>query len=248
PSIPQPLNVLFSGVSFSSHSDSSSSSLTAAATLNLSRLRLAHALTLSHSTSGGGRCRLIASDVSCSLSSSNSPNQMGSLRRGLINLRRFLTSSNPTASPLPRYSLSSPFSSLPADPFSLHIDLSDEESKRRLFNRLIYRSKQRGLLELDLVLGKWVEDNIHSLDESRVRALVHMLDSENPDLWKWLSGQEKPPESVSSNPVFAAVHERVMKNLESHSAPETRATPGQPWVRGWDDIKKGRDGPIVGNQ
>ncbi|XLU99466.1 hypothetical protein S245_013806, partial [Arachis hypogaea] len=203
---------------------------------------------LSHSTSGGGRCRLIASDVSWSLGSSNFPNRMGSLRRGLINIRRFLTSSNSTASPLPRYSLSSPFSSLPADPFSLHIDLSDEESKRRLFNRLIYRSKQRGLLELDLVLGKWVEDNIHSLDESRVRALVHMLDSENPDLWKWLSGQEKPPESVSSNPVFAAVHERVMKNLENHSAPETRATPGQPWVRGWDDIKKGRDGPIAGNQ
>ncbi|XP_057751398.1 succinate dehydrogenase assembly factor 2, mitochondrial-like [Arachis stenosperma] len=166
---------------------------------------------------------------------------MGSLRRGVINLRRFLTSSNPTASPLPRYSLSSPFS-------SLHIDLSDEESKRRLFNRLIYRSKQRGFLELDLVLGKWVEDNVHSLDENRLRALVHVLDLENPDLWKWLSGQEKPPESVSSNPVFAAMHERVMKNLESHSSPETRATPGQPWVRGWDDIKKGRDGPIAGNQ
>ncbi|XP_020977417.1 succinate dehydrogenase assembly factor 2, mitochondrial isoform X2 [Arachis ipaensis] len=198
-----------------------------------------------------GKVQTVTNTTKTQFISSNSPNQMGSLRRGLINLRRFLTSSNPTASPLPRYSLSSPFSSLPADPFSLHIDLSDEESKRRLFNRLIYRSKQRGLLELDLVLGKWVEDNIHSLDESRVRALVHMnsfLHSENPDLWKWLSGQEKPPESVSSNPVFAAVHERVMKNLESHSAPETRATPGQPWVRGWDDIKKGRDGPIVGNQ
>ncbi|XP_020977420.1 succinate dehydrogenase assembly factor 2, mitochondrial isoform X3 [Arachis ipaensis] len=168
-----------------------------------------------------GKVQTVTNTTKTQFISSNSPNQMGSLRRGLINLRRFLTSSNPTASPLPRYSLSSPFSSLPADPFSLHIDLSDEESKRRLFNRLIYRSKQRGLLELDL---------------------------ENPDLWKWLSGQEKPPESVSSNPVFAAVHERVMKNLESHSAPETRATPGQPWVRGWDDIKKGRDGPIVGNQ
>ncbi|XP_029152950.1 uncharacterized protein [Arachis hypogaea] len=103
---------------------------------------------------------------------------MGSLRRGVINLRRFLTSSNPTASPLPRYSLSSPFS-------SLHIDLSDEESKRRLFNRLIYRSKQRGFLELDLVLGKWVEDNVHSLDENRLRALVHVLDLVIPHFLPW---------------------------------------------------------------
>jgi len=39
-----------------------------------------------------------------------------------------------------------------------------------------------------------------------------------------------------------------MKNLNSHSAPEVRATPGQPWVRGWDDIKKGQDGPVSGNQ
>ena len=39
-----------------------------------------------------------------------------------------------------------------------------------------------------------------------------------------------------------------MNNLYSHSAPETQATPGQSWVRGWDDIKKGWDGPIAGNQ
>ncbi|KAG5035811.1 hypothetical protein JHK87_010721 [Glycine soja] len=113
---------------------------------------------------------------------------------------------------------------------------------------LLYRSKQRGFLELDLVLGKWVEDNIHSLDEIRIKALIHVLDLENPDLWKWISGQEQPPESVSTNPVFAAVRERVMKNLDNHSAPEVRATPGQPWVRGWDDIKKGQDGPVSGNQ
>ncbi|TYJ25454.1 hypothetical protein E1A91_A07G051100v1 [Gossypium mustelinum] len=117
-------------------------------------------------------------------------------------------------------------------------------SKRRLYNRLLYRSKQRGFLELDLVLGKWVEEHIHSMDENGIKALV----KENPDLWKWLTGQEQPPEAVTVNPVFSAVQQRVLKNLNNHSSPETRATPGQPWVRGWDDIKKGRDSPITGNQ
>ncbi|CAI9113768.1 OLC1v1014437C1 [Oldenlandia corymbosa var. corymbosa] len=83
----------------------------------------------------------------------------------------------------------------------LDIDFSNEESKRRLCNRLLYRSKQRGFLELDLVLGKWVEEHVHSMDENKIKALVHVLDLENPDLWKWLTGQEQPPEAVSNNPV-----------------------------------------------
>lgn len=130
----------------------------------------------------------------------------------------------------------------------LDIDLSNEESKRRLCNRLLYRSRQRGFLELDLVLGKWVEDNIYSMDVNGIKALINVLDLENPNLWKWLTNQEQPPEAVKTNPVFSTLHEKVMNNLNSHSAPETRASPGQPWVRGWDDIKKGRDGPIAGNQ
>uniref|UniRef100_A0A7N0RAK7 Succinate dehydrogenase assembly factor 2, mitochondrial n=1 Tax=Kalanchoe fedtschenkoi TaxID=63787 RepID=A0A7N0RAK7_KALFE len=131
---------------------------------------------------------------------------------------------------------------------AFNVDLSDEESKRRLFNRLLYRSKQRGFLELDLVLGKWVDENIHKMDEAGIRSLVDVLDLENPDLWKWLSGQEQPPEAVEKNPVFCAVRGKVMDNLNSHSAPETRAVPGKPWVRGWDDIKRARDSPLTGNQ
>ncbi|WKA07791.1 hypothetical protein VitviT2T_025569 [Vitis vinifera] len=187
---------------------------------------------------------------------------MGSLRRGVLGLHRILNStaiaprgsvsatspipSETTLVPRPRFNWICGFSS-----DSIHspeIDLSNEESKRRLFNRLLYRSKQRGFLELDLVLGKWVEEHIHSMDHNGIKSLVHVLDLENPDLWKWLTGQEQPPEAVSINPVFCAVREKVMNNLNSHSAPETRAMPGKPWVRGWDDIKKGRDSPVSGNQ
>lgn len=128
------------------------------------------------------------------------------------------------------------------------IDLSSDESRRRLLNRLVYRSKQRGFLELDLVLGNWVEQHIHAMDEANIRALLQVLDLENPDLWKWLTDQEQPPEDLNSNPVFSAIKSKVTDNLTKHASPETRSTPGQPWVRGWDDIKKGKDGPKYGNQ
>jgi len=177
---------------------------------------------------------------------------MASLRRSLISVCKILNSNrssiaatSPQALFKPQYRWVSGFSS---NTQSLDIDLSNEESKRQLFNRLIYRSKQRGFLELDLILGKWVEEHIHSMDENGIKSLVHVLDLENPDLWKWLTAQEQPPEGLEINPVFTALHDKVMNNLNTYSAPETRAMPGQPWVRGWDDIKKGRDGPIAGNQ
>ncbi|KAJ7957156.1 Succinate dehydrogenase assembly factor 2, mitochondrial [Quillaja saponaria] len=185
---------------------------------------------------------------------------MASLRRAMANAHRILNyaptatrrSIAATTTPLLRsqhgYGLFSRFTSQSTNSQSPDIDFSSEESKRRLFNRLIYRSKQRGFLELDLVLGKWVEEHIHSMDESGIKALVNVLDLENPDLWKWLTGQEQPPEAVNTNPVFTAVREKVTTNLDSHAAPETRAIPGQSWVRGWDDIKKGRDSPVAGNQ
>ncbi|KAL8497370.1 hypothetical protein ACS0TY_020890 [Phlomoides rotata] len=177
------------------------------------------------------------------------PTKMASLRRLLLStVPRILSSTRTSVIHRPVLgSFSRSYSTNQTNqPFD--IDLSNEESKRRLCNRLLYRSKQRGFLELDLVLGTWVEDHIHSLDESGIRSLAYVLDLENPDLWKWLSCQESPPEALNQNPVFVALREKVVNNLNNHAAPETRAAPGQPWVRGWDDFKKGKDGPITGNQ
>lgn len=130
----------------------------------------------------------------------------------------------------------------------MEINMSDEESTRRLHNRLLYRSRQRGFLELDLVLGKWVEANIRTMDESKIRSLVDVLDLENPDLWKWLSGQEQPPDTVSNNPVFVSIQSGVIGNLNAYASPATRTDPGRPWLTGWDDKKVLGSGPKYGNQ
>ncbi|XP_076960270.1 succinate dehydrogenase assembly factor 2, mitochondrial-like [Bidens hawaiensis] len=181
---------------------------------------------------------------------------MATLRRSLLSsISRFIDSP-PPPSPLHavryqslyRPSVGSFYRFCSSNTDSLDFDLAHEESKRQLVNRLVYRSKQRGFLELDLVLGSWVENHIESLDEKGIRALVDVLNLENPDLWKWLTGQEQPPEPINTNPVFTEVRSKVMHNLDNYASQQTRATPGQPWVRGWDDFKKGRDSPIVGNQ
>ncbi|KAK8969936.1 hypothetical protein KSP40_PGU004059 [Platanthera guangdongensis] len=73
-------------------------------------------------------------------------------------------------------------------------------------------------------------------------------DAENPDLWKWLSGQEQPPDTVSNNPVFVSIQSGVIGNLKAHASPATRTDPGHPWLTGWDDKKVLGSGPKYGNQ
>ncbi|XP_037436621.1 succinate dehydrogenase assembly factor 2, mitochondrial-like [Triticum dicoccoides] len=173
------------------------------------------------------------------------------LLRRALQLRRALPSPASLRTLLPAASsrLLSVTASTQQNTAGTAIDLSNDESRRRLVNSLMYRSKQRGFLELDLVLGTWVEQHVRSMDEANIRSLLQILDLENPDLWKWLTGQEQPPEIVNSNPVFAAIKSKVTDNLSKHSSPETRSAPGQPWVRGWDDKdKRGLDGPKYGNQ
>ncbi|KAH0450472.1 hypothetical protein IEQ34_021164 [Dendrobium chrysotoxum] len=163
----------------------------------------------------------------------------------ILRLRRTLSPNS--LSSLNRHSIGS-VSCFSSGSGSIEINISDEESRRRLHNRLLYRSRQRGFLELDLILGKWVEENIRSLDEAKIRSLVDVLDLENPDLWKWLSGQEPPPDAINSNTVFSSIQSKVLENLNNYAAPATRAEPGQPWVRGWDDKRGLEGGPKHGNQ
>merc|ERR1711959_41589 len=47
--------------------------------------------------------------------------------------------------------------------------------------RLIYRSKQRGWLELDIIMGDWSSNNLAAMTK------------ENPDMFKWLTGQIPVP-------------------------------------------------------
>ena len=69
-------------------------------------------------------------------------------------------------------------------------------------NRLLYRAKQRGFLEMDLLVGMWAEKNVPHMDAAKLQAMEQVLDQENPDLFKWLTGQAPASEAMQANPAF----------------------------------------------
>merc|ERR1712070_375806 len=78
--------------------------------------------------------------------------------------------------------------------------------------RLIYRSKQRGWLELDIMLGDWSSENLKNLGEKELKEYEALLDQENPDLFKWLTGQLEAPEEIQG-PVFKQLMQHVSDNM-----------------------------------
>ncbi|EFJ42569.1 hypothetical protein VOLCADRAFT_66963 [Volvox carteri f. nagariensis] len=104
-----------------------------------------------------------------------------------------------------------------------------------MVNKLLYRSKQRGFLELDLLIGLWAEVNIPKMDFAELKQMALVLEEENPDLFKWLTGQLQPPDRMSGNAVFEALRRHVAQQLSETAPATTRAALGRDWVRGWDD-------------
>eukprot|EP00898_Chlorokybus_atmophyticus_P001209 jgi/Chlat1/2089/Chrsp17S02692 len=155
--------------------------------------------------------------------------------------------------PLPSASVLSAASTSGRRSFAAEASCSEEKSAReRRISRLLYRSRQRGLLELDLVMGRWAADHASGMSASALDAYEELLGEENPDLWRMLTGQAEPDPRLVNNEAFAALRDHVGSHLRAHATTSARAPPGREWVRGWDDYKNNDDRaagtPPAGNQ
>ena len=114
----------------------------------------------------------------------------------------------------------------------------DDIIRRQRLNRLLYHAKQRGWLELDLILGQWAEKNLEHLSAERLDDFEELLGIENPDVFKCLTGQIEPGHDLQRNPVFQMIRETVQERMDEFSSvvagPDSGTTPKE-WVRGWND-------------
>eukprot|EP00932_Pfiesteria_piscicida_P001570 SRR837773.11529.p2 GENE.SRR837773.11529~~SRR837773.11529.p2 ORF type:complete len:149 (+),score=52.02 SRR837773.11529:37-483(+) len=84
--------------------------------------------------------------------------------------------------------------------------VSEIEARRK---RLLWRAKCRGWLELDVLMGTFAEKNLPAFDNAKLDLFEEVLELENPDLFKWFTGQAKVPDELKENEVMALLVEYV---------------------------------------
>ncbi len=78
------------------------------------------------------------------------------------------------------------------------VDNSKLNARQR---RLVFRAWHRGIREMDLVFGQYVDAHIMKLDEKAMDELEYIMSFEDRDLLTWVTGEVPVPYDVDS-PLF----------------------------------------------
>lgn len=84
--------------------------------------------------------------------------------------------------------------------------------------KLIYRSKQRGLREVDILLGTWAENNVPNMNDEELEMFEKIVNLETLEIFNALS---KPvntlPEDIKS-PVLEKLRDYTASNITNFTA------------------------------
>jgi len=58
---------------------------------------------------------------------------------------------------------------------------------------------RRGLLELDLVLAKFLDTHFNNLSSAQIVVFTRLLDYPDNDLWDFAAGKRPPPDAESAS-------------------------------------------------
>ncbi|CAI5740872.1 unnamed protein product [Hyaloperonospora brassicae] len=84
-------------------------------------------------------------------------------------------------------------------------EIDADEANRK---RVIYRSKQRGWLEVDLLLGRWASQNVMQLSSEELQQYEDILNEETIDIFNYISGKDPV--------VPARLDTSMMKRLQAY--------------------------------
>ncbi|WP_147126157.1 succinate dehydrogenase assembly factor 2 [Shimia ponticola] len=81
------------------------------------------------------------------------------------------------------------------------------ETPEARVKRLYMRSIRRGIKEMDVILTKFADAHLRSLDAAELDAYEAMLAENDQDLYQWVSGQKPAPAE------HAAMIDRIMSEF-----------------------------------
>ncbi|WP_375673442.1 succinate dehydrogenase assembly factor 2 [Bartonella sp. TS82HLJMH] len=78
------------------------------------------------------------------------------------------------------------------------VDKNQLDVRRR---RLIFRAWHRGIREMDLIFGYYVDAHITGMNDRTLSELEYIMSFDDRDLLTWITGEVSPPSEVDS-PLF----------------------------------------------
>lgn len=64
--------------------------------------------------------------------------------------------------------------------------------------RLIFRSWHRGTREMDFIMGRFAEKHVPAMDEVALTLYEELLNTPDPDVYDWVSGQKPVPANLNN--------------------------------------------------
>jgi antitoxin CptB len=98
--------------------------------------------------------------------------------------------------------------------FSMQAPISSAEITG-VKKEMLWRARQRGLLELDVIVGSFADKHLPTLSDKETEDFGVVLSLESPDLYKLLSGQVLIPEELKSNEALLKLLKHVNTNHPS---------------------------------
>lgn len=84
-------------------------------------------------------------------------------------------------------------------------------TRNHLIKKLLYRSKQMGWLEVDLILGSWATKNLNRMSDYELLNYEKLLNEDTVTIYKYLTKTEKINSNLDNNLVNKIIDDSKVK-------------------------------------